>query len=291
MVRSDPALFGSDTPRLTLEEIRLVAQEFLPQSESGVWRLLDRLGIAFKRGRLHVHSPDPEYFEKLHTIRDLFEAVREEPDRYGLVFVDEMGYGRSPTLSQAWEAKGPVQPLARQGHASDTLTRIMAALDPLDGRVVFRQRRRFGIAAQIGFYKELRQAYPSCERVYVALDNWPLHFHPNLLCALEPQLSRFPRHLPPSWPEVPSAEALRKWGGLRLPIQLVPLPTYAPWTNPIEKLWRGLRQRVLHLHRLADDLEALRARVRAYLEAFREGSKEVLRYVGLGDLEKLYHFL
>jgi len=32
-------------------------------------------------------------------------------------------------------------------------------------------------------------------------------------------------------------------------ITLVYLPTYAPWLNPIEKLWRKAYQEVLHLHR------------------------------------------
>ena len=61
----------------------------------------------------------------------------------------------------------------------------------------------------------------------------------------------------------------------------MPLPTYASWTNPIEKLWRWLRQEVLHLHRLADRLEELRAEVRRFLDRFALGSLELLRYVGL----------
>jgi hypothetical protein len=66
-----------------------------------------------------------------------------------------------------------------------------------------------------------------------------------------------------------------------LPIQLAPLPTYASWTNPIEKLWRKLRQEVLHLHRLADRLEELRAAVRRFLDRFAHSSLELLCYVGL----------
>jgi hypothetical protein len=31
-------------------------------------------------------------------------------------------------------------------------------------------------------------------------------------------------------------------------LQSVWLPTYAPWLNPIEKLWRWLRQDVLKMH-------------------------------------------
>jgi transposase len=31
-------------------------------------------------------------------------------------------------------------------------------------------------------------------------------------------------------------------------IGLLRLPTYVPWTNPIEKLWQRLKQEVLHQH-------------------------------------------
>ncbi len=61
----------------------------------------------------------------------------------------------------------------------------------------------------------------------------------------------------------------------------MPLPTYASWANPIEKLWRWLRQDLLHLHRLAGDLAGLRAAVERFLERFAHGSLALLRYVGL----------
>jgi DDE superfamily endonuclease len=74
----------------------------------------------------------------------------------------------------------------------------------------------------------------------------------------------------------------------RLP-QVAPvwLPTYAPWLNPIEKLWRWLRMDVLRLQRLprlAGDWTALHARVNAFLDQFAAGSDALLHYVGLlGD--------
>ena len=75
--------------------------------------------------------------------------------------------------------------------------------------------------------------------------------------------------------------AIRRWGALKLPIQIVPLPTYASWCNPIEKLWRKLRQDVTHLHRWADDLETFRTEIDRFLDQFARGSLELLRYVGL----------
>jgi hypothetical protein len=116
----------------------------------------------------------------------------------------------------------------------------------------------------------------------VAQDNWPVHTHPDRLVALEAQGSPFAWHRPNHWATEPSAAAVRKWGRLQLPIQLVPLPTYTSWTNPIEKLWRKLRQDVTHLHPWADDLARLRAELDHFLDQFGAGSADLRRYVGLG---------
>lgn len=68
---------------------------------------------------------------------------------------------------------------------------------------------------------------------------------------------------------------------MHLPIQLVTLPTYASWCNPIEKLWRRLRQKVLYVHRHADDLDGLRKLVMDFLTQFGSGSLSLLQYIGL----------
>src|SRR5207248_4519881 len=117
-----------------------------------------------------------------------------------------------------------------------------------------------------------------------------VHFHPDVLVALEPKPPPFPFPRPKDWPHQPSPAAVKRWADLHLPIQLVPLPTYASWCNPIEKLWRKLKQDVLHLHRLADDLAALRTLVRAFLQQFATGSSDLLRYVGLSD-NAVFNFL
>ncbi len=96
-------------------------------------------------------------------------------------------------------------------------------------------------------------AYPDAERIYVVQDNWSIHAHPDVLAAVA---------------ELPQ-------------IEIVWLPTYAPWLNPIEKAWRWLRQDVLKLHRLAHDWPTLRQRVTAFLAQFADGSQALLHYVGL----------
>jgi hypothetical protein len=74
---------------------------------------------------------------------------------------------------------------------------------------------------------------PSGTRLYVGQENWPVHRHPDLLVALEPQETPWLLPLPPSWSATPSARAVQQGSHLRLPLQIVPLPTYASWANPI----------------------------------------------------------
>ena len=77
------------------------------------------------------------------------------------------------------------------------------------------------------------------------------------------------------------------WLGRYPRIEPVWLPTYSPWLNPIEELWRWLRQDVLKLHRLAGDWDDLRGRVNQFLGQFAAGSQDLLRYVGLKGKGKL----
>ena len=67
----------------------------------------------------------------------------------------------------------------------------------------------------------------------------------------------------------------------KLPIEILQLPTYAAWTNPIEKLWRWGRQSVIHLHRLSNDWQALQDKALAFMQQFKGGSQQLLHYVGL----------
>ena len=245
-------------------------------SLSGIWRILARHKLRWRRGRDHLHSPDPAYHAKLAWVEQCRIEVAACPSDAVLLYQDEVTYYRQPSLGYAYAATRSTDPRAERSLRSNTPTRVIATLDAHTGRVVADQRRRIDVPALVRFYEALVDAYPG-RRLYLVLDNWPVHFHPDVLAALEPQTSPFPFLTPPSWPTEPSPTARR----LDLPIQLVPLPTYAPWANPIEKLWRWLKQDVLHLHRLADDLPALRDLVLAFLARFDRASPDLLRYVGL----------
>jgi len=280
-LRRDPRQCGVPRTRWTLAELALACDFLGPITLPGLSQLLGRVGIHYKAARDYSHSPDPAYLDKLAYIDQRLAAARGSAGRRVLLYQDELTYYRQPSLARAYEARGRHQPLALRSHAANTATRAAATLDPCTGRVVPWQGTRFDIPQVVGFYQQVRAAYPEAEQIDIVQDNWPVHFHPDVLVALEPQIQPWPLYRPRHWAEDPSPEAVRRWSGLHLPIQLIPLPTYASWTNPIEKLWRKGKQDVLHLHRWATQLPVLREEFLRFLGQYALGSLDLLRYVGL----------
>lgn len=246
--------------------------------------MLHRLGIVYKRARQYIHSPDPNYFDKLTDVEKAMQQAKNNPGRVVTLFMDQVTVWLQPTVAQGYEHKGHSQPLARLSPHSNLQIRVVGGLDSHSARVVY-LRGRVSTTQLVHFYIKVRETYPDAKRIYVVMDNWPVHVHPDVLVALEPQQSQWVEWLrlrvPANWPTQPSKLAQRKWGELQLPIQLVPLPTYASWTNPIEKLWRKMRQERLHMHWLADDVAAVRSCIDSFLDQYQDGSAELLRYVGL----------
>lgn len=281
VIRRDPWQLGFRRTRWTLAMIRDQCSWLKLRSDAGLCRLLHRLGISYKRGRTYVHSPDPDYEAKCDYIEaracETTEAHRMGSERIILLYQDECSYTQQPTLEKAYEAQGHVQPLADWGCRSAAQQRISGALDPCSGRVHYLQRPSIGRQDLVDFYCSIRQAYAQAETIYLVQDNNPVHFHPDVLCQLQEQQWPWPFFRPSKWSKLKARPRVAE----PLPIQLLCLPTYASWLNPIEKLWRWLRQEVLHLHRMSDAWLELKQQVGKFLDQFTDGSLELLRYCGL----------
>ena len=278
MVRREPRLLGHAQSRWTLDAIGQTCDWLRVSTAGGLSRVLDRLGIRYKRARSYVHSPDTAYDAKLSVLQLCLLRAWYQPESYVFLYQDEFTYYRQPSLARAYEIQGHQQPLAYRSYKSDTQFRVVAAMNAISGQVTYRQSSKIDLRQLSDFYAAVRADYPTAKEIYVAQDNWPVHFHPDVLARLQPQ-DFFPQppKLPPNWPKQPGPKAVRD----QLPIRLLLLPTYASWLNPIEKLWRWLQQDVLHLHRLSDDWQALKLAVANFLDGLTDGSLELLRYVGL----------
>jgi transposase len=229
------------------------------RSLSGVWRAVRRRGQRLRRGRPRQFSPDPDYLAKEARLLDVLRRVAASDGRQVALFADEFTYRHWPLPGRTWGPGAGPAPVAARAAPGERQRRVVAGLDALTGRVISRQAKAISVKTFIAFLRQVARAYPDAEAVYVAADNWPVHTNPQVLTALT-KLKR---------------------------VELVYLPTYSPWLNPIEKLWDWLKDAELRQHGLAGRWAALQQRVTAFLAQFADGSAELLGRVGLRGEGKL----
>lgn len=250
MAKRNPALAPC---RYSLIVVQQTFEWLRDYSLSGVWRILRRLEVTWKHGYVEQWSPDPDYEAKVEYIEDCLHEAILDPHHVVALFLDEMGYYRWPTAAHDWLAEVEGSPLIEHGHINNQQWRVIGALNARTGQVSYLQNYIVGREKVIEFYAQLNWRYRHAQKVYLVEDNWNIHDHPDVRKAL----AQMPR------------------------LEIVPLPTYASWLNPIEKLWRWVRQRILHHHRLSDRWAELRGRVAMFFDQFCHGSRELLKYVGL----------
>jgi putative transposase len=189
----------------------------------------------------------------LKWIQRAHDLATGNPDKVSVLYADEFSYYRSPLLSGGgvYSPQGE-EPTFEQIPGYNTRQRVGGTLDAYTGRVVWVDGKLVGTVALCRLLERVRQAYGPERTLFLIWDNWHVHYQ---------------------------ADVATK--AAELNIQMLWLPTYAPWTNPIEKLWRWLKQTHIHNHQLADDFDTLKSRVSAFLSSFKDGSTELLRYVGL----------
>jgi len=167
--------------------------------------------------------------------------------------MDEASFYRQPPPAGLWAERGRTQPRLRWRYRRNRVVRVAAALDAVEGRLLYRLAPRFSLRQLVRYYTQLAQAYPHCPRLCGVQDNWPNHTHPEVRRGVE-----------------------------RLPqLELLFLPTYAPSRNPEEKVWRWTQQHVVHTHPSSADFHEFKRQIVATLEEANQQSSNLLRYCGL----------
>lgn len=250
MLHQAPITYGVPRSRWRLADLPTVLPWLAGYTVSGLSKAVRRVGLSWQRGRLRLHSPDPAYQVKLARVARAHALAQRFPTRVGLLYADEVSLYRQPTLAQRWSAVG-VSPSAPLSLRSNRYYRFSGALDALSGQVVFTDAPAMRVPCLCDFLRAVRAANPD-RHLFLVWDNWPVHKHARVLATAHDE------HIHLLW-----------------------LPTYAPWTNPIEKLWRTAKQTVVHHHQLADDPHQVQQQFRAFLTQFAQGSPALLRTVGL----------
>lgn len=170
-----------------------------------------------------------------------------------VLYQDETTFYRQPTQAWLWACLGRLQPRLPWSHRANTRLRVVGYLNAVTGAVHSEDMSVVSAPKLAKSVARLSGWYPDAETITLVWDNWPVHVHPKVVAALAAQ----PR------------------------VRVLPLPSYAPWLNAIEKLWRCIRQRVTHAHPWCDDFVEFRSQIRTELYMHADGSAELLRYAGM----------
>lgn len=246
--------------RWTLGLLRDHIEGLAKWSLGGICQLLHRAGLAWRKGRVQYYSPDPAYQHKLAELLEALRLVAQSPQTQVALFLDEFSYTAWPDVAFVWDEPAPASlPQADRQQSPYRRMRVVGALEAWWGKVHVHQEAHISGSVFAAFVRRLDQEYPQAERIHLIWDNWPVHSAHEVQAVL----AQLPR------------------------VHVVALPTYAPWLNPIEKLWRRFRQNFSAMHQMASDWKQLRTQAQAFFEQFAAGSLDLLHSVGLRGEGKL----
>jgi transposase len=164
-------------------------------------------------------------------------------------YADEFNVSWLPTLRAMWSPRGqqvmiptPGQPYKRYG---------LGAVNYHTGEtvVLFRRRKRRQEVTEL--LQALVDKHPT-GTIYVAWDNADTHADDEIEAVVRAAAGR---------------------------LVLLYLPTYSPWLNPIEMLWRQFRREVTHGELFAS-LDALLKAAHAFFDRYNQYTERVLSIIG-----------
>jgi transposase len=164
-------------------------------------------------------------------------------------YADEVNVSWFPTLRAMLSPKGQQVMIPTPGQPDKYYG--IGAVNYHTGETIVqfqRHKRRREIAQLL---KALLEKHPK-ETIYVAWDNVSTHEDDEI-------------------EEVVRAAAGR--------LVLLYLPTYSPWLNPIEMLWRHFRREVTHCE-LFETKQALLAAARDFFDRFNQSPEKILSVIG-----------
>jgi transposase len=164
-------------------------------------------------------------------------------------YADEFNLSWMPTLRAMWSPQGQQVMIPTPGQPSKWYG--LGAVDYHTGEtvVLFRRRKRRREVAEL--LQTLVDKHPT-GTIYVAWDNAPTHADDEVEAVVRAAAGR---------------------------LVLLYLPTYSPWLNPIEMLWRHFRREVTHGELFAS-LDALIKAAHAFFDRYNQSTARVLSIIG-----------
>lgn len=235
LLEKAPDDYGYLRTRWTSELLAQVLKEVhaLAIHASTVRRLLPRLGFVWRRARPVLNRRDPRKNERLRAIDEALNARQPGTEVF---YVDEADIDFNPRIGPAWTRRGQQPGVVTPGQNRKHY--VAGALHAHTGQLVWTEHPNKSSTLFIKLLEQLRRTYRAAKRLVLILDNYIIH----------------------------KSAPVRRWLENNPKFQLLFQPTYSPWVNRIERLWKALHDTVTRNHR-CKTFEELAERVTLFLNA------------------------
>lgn len=214
---------------------------------------LRALGYRVRRPVLSIASPDPEYKQKVKKLKK-YQKQAKNGDVL-LYYQDEIDLNLLPGIMRCWTLEGVQRKVPTPGQSQKQYG--FGAVNYVSGQTVHRIEERKNSVGFCAFIEQFMQTVTQTpdyhgQKIVLVVDNFIIH------------RSR------------KTQEFLEKYKDQLL---LFMLPTYSPWLNLIERLWKHLRRKVTHNHLFASISDLVKA-VCSFLEALNATPQLTLSVIG-----------
>lgn len=219
--RHTPRAFGFLRSRWTCALVVVLLWRWyqLAVSRETVRRWLHQADLVWRRPRPVVHRPDPQRQAKLRALRQLLANL---PADETALFQDEVDVNLNPKIGSMWMRRGKQAEVETPG---DNAKRYLAgSMNWRTGRLLVTEGAKRDGALFVRHLEDLRHRLRRYRVIHIICDN--ARFHQAAKCK---RLRQY----------------LERWHHR---IVLHYLPTYAPETNPIERLWWHLHDEITRNH-------------------------------------------
>lgn len=231
----------------------LVEQGLAEVSAETVRRHLRKLGYRVIRPVLSINSPDPDYESKAQRLKECQEQARQ--GEMILLYEDEVDLNLLPGVIRCWTKCGQQRKVLTPGQNQKRYG--FGAVNFMTGKLTYRVDEHKNSDGFCALIEQVVADYCPGEeyhgpKIGLVVDNFIIHRSKKTLACLEKYADR---------------------------IEIIPLPTYAPKLNVIERLWKHMRRKVTHNH-LFETIAKLVQAFENFMNSLNTRRAEVLSVIG-----------
>lgn len=214
--------------------------------QSGMRDLLHRMGYEYKKPKLVPGNPDIEAQELFAEQYE--EFMQNKPSDTEVLFVDAVHPEHNGIAACGWIKRGQKREL-KTNSGRDRLN-LHGAMNAETYQVTIIESPTVNHESTIDLFQTIEQAYPLAKDIVLILDNAKYHF---------------------------SKEVKEYLNTSR--IRLVPLPSYSPNLNLIERLWKFFKKNVLY-NKYYENLATFRSACIQFFRNIDNVREEMISFIG-----------